>query len=94
MNPNNIRPLKDNVLVRLMKQEAKTKGGLFLPEASREQADHVEVMSIGDKVENVKVGDIVMVERYTGQNITIEQDTYLITREQHITAVFEKDDFR
>src|SRR5688572_21674038 len=93
-----LRPLADRVLVRRLKAEEKA-GSIILPEAARKKQEQAEVMGVGtgkkDKNGNllpisVKKGDIVLIDKYSGQEITIEDQEYLIVRADDLIAIVEK----
>ncbi len=92
------RPLADRVLVRRLKAEEK-QGSIILPEAARKKQEQAEVVAIGtgkkDKQGNllplpVKVGDIVLIEKYSGQEITLDDQEYVIVRADELIAIVEK----
>jgi len=90
----NIRPLHDRVIVKRVKEEEKTKGGIIIPDTAKEKPEEGEVMSVGaGKIENcklipldVKVGDRILFGKYTGNDIKIDEQEYLILREEEILA--------
>lgn len=92
------RPLADRVLVRRLKSEEK-QGSIILPEAARKKQEQAEVIAIGtgkkDKQGNplpipVKPGDIVLIEKYSGQEITIDDQEYIIVRADELIAIIEQ----
>jgi chaperonin GroES len=90
-----IRPLADRVVVKVLAQEERTSGGIFLPDTAKEKPQIAEVVAIGPgKVEDgqrvameVKVGDHVIFAKYSGTEVKIEGVDYLILRESDILAV-------
>ncbi|MCR4398206.1 MAG: co-chaperone GroES [Firmicutes bacterium] len=91
-----IKPLADRVVVKAMTQEEKTKGGIVLPDTAKEKPIEGEVMAVGPGriLENgtklapeVKVGDRVIFSKYSGTEIKIDGDEYLILRESDILAI-------
>jgi chaperonin GroES len=94
-----IRPLHDRVLVKRIEESETTKSGLFIPDSAREKPHQGEVMGVGngkllDSGErcpiDVKVGDRILFGKYSGSEITIEGEEYLIVREDEIMGVLEK----
>ncbi len=92
----NVRPLKDRIILRRLESEQKTAGGLIIPDSAKEKAQEGEVVAVGvgkttdaGKVVplEVKVGDKVLFSKYSGTEIKIEGDEYLILREDDISAV-------
>lgn len=92
------KPLKDRVLVKYSDEPEKSSGGLFIPDTAKEKPQKGEVMAVGPgKTDNgktlpmdVKVGDVVLFEKYSGSKINIEDQEYLIIREDDILGIVEK----
>jgi chaperonin GroES len=91
-----IRPLGDRVLVKRIKEEEKTKGGIIIPDTAKEKPQEGEVVAVGrGKVTDdgkvlaldVKSGDRILFGKYSGSEIKIEGDEYLILREDDILGV-------
>ena len=91
-----IKPLADRVVIKPAPAEEKTKGGIILPDTAKEKPVIGEVVAIGPgKVADdgkkvppeVKVGDKVLYGKYSGTEVTIEGDEYLIMREADIFAI-------
>jgi len=91
-----IKPLADRVVVKATVQEEKTKGGIVLPDTAKDKPQEGEVIAVGPgKVldngtklkPEVKVGDRIIFSKYSGTEIKIEGDEYLILRESDILAV-------
>jgi len=94
-----IRPLADRVLVKRVEEEAKTKGGIIIPDTAKEKPIKGEVIAVGEGkiLENgkkiplsVKVGDKVIFSKYAGTEIKIEDVEHLIMREDDILGVVEE----
>ena len=92
--PVNVTPLHDRVLVRRLEEKETAKGGIIIPDTAKEKPQEGEVVSIGaGKIEkgkrvplDVKVGDRILFGKYTGNDITIADQEYLILREEEILA--------
>ncbi len=94
-----IRPLSDRVLVkRLENKENTSPGGIIIPETAKEKPQEGEIMAIGPgKVAsdgtvspmNVKAGDRVLFGKYAGTEVKIDNEDYLIMREDDILGVLE-----
>ncbi|MDX9800692.1 MAG: co-chaperone GroES [Spirochaetia bacterium] len=86
-----ITPLGDRVLVKITESEAKTKGGLFIPQTAQEKTQTGIVSAIGDDKDaiKVKVGQNIMYDKYAGTSIKIENVDYLIVKAADIIAVVE-----
>jgi chaperonin GroES len=94
----NIRPLHDRIIVKRLKEEEKTKGGIIIPDTAKEKPVEGEVLAIGNgkALENgtvrkldVKVGDRVLFGKYSGTEVKIDGEERLIMREDDILAVLE-----
>jgi chaperonin GroES len=92
--PVNVTPLHDRVLVRRLEEKETAKGGIIIPDTAKEKPQEGEVMAIGaGKIEkgkrvplDVKVSDRILFGKYTGNDITIDDQEYLILREEEILA--------
>jgi chaperonin GroES len=95
----NLRPLHDRVIVKRLDQETKTASGIVLPEAAAEKPDQGKILAVGNgkiledgkvRALEVKVGDIVLFGKYSGQTVKVEGDELLVMREEDIMAVVQK----
>jgi chaperonin GroES len=90
----NITPLHDRVLVRRLEEKETAKGGIIIPDTAKEKPQEGEVVAAGaGKTEkgrrvplDVEVGDRVLFGKYTGSDIKIDGEEYLILREEEILA--------
>ncbi len=94
-----IRPLHDRVLVKRLEEEETKIGGIIVPDTAKETPQQGEVMGVGngkllDSGErvpvDVKVGDRILFGKYSGSDIKIEGQEYLIVREDEILGVIAK----
>jgi chaperonin GroES len=94
-----IRPLQDRVIIRRVKEEEKSKGGIIIPDSAKEKPTEGEVMAVGNgKVQedgtvrklDVKVGDRVLFGKYNGTEVKVDGDDRLIIREEDILGVLER----
>ncbi|MHB8483508.1 MAG: GroES family chaperonin [Nitrospiria bacterium] len=83
------KPLKDRVLVSYSEEADKTAGGIYIPESAKEKPQRGKVESIGFEVKSVKTGDQVLFDKYSGSRIHIEEEEYLIIKEEDILGIFE-----
>lgn len=86
-----IKPLADRVVVKPAEAELKTKSGIIIPDTAKEKPQRGEVLAVGsgkkDEPMTVKVGDIVLYGKYSGTEINVEGEDYLIMREADILAI-------
>lgn len=94
----NLRPLNDRVVVKRMEEEQKTAGGIIIPDTAKEKPIQGEVLAVGNgkvmedgtrKPLDVKKGDRVLFGKYSGTEITVENQEVLIMREDDILAIVE-----
>ena len=93
-----IRPLHDRILVKRIEGEAKSRGGIIIPDTAREKPQEGKVVAVGkgkrnddgDLVPlNVRKGDRILFSRYAGTEIQLEGEEHLIVREDDVLAVIE-----
>ena len=92
----NVKPLGDRILVKPMQAEEKTKGGILIPDTAKEKPQQGEVVAVGQgktletgevKMLEVKVKDKVLYGKYSGTEVTVEGEEYLIIREDDVLAI-------
>jgi chaperonin GroES len=85
------KPLADRVMVKLEKNEAKTAGGIIIPDTAQEKTQTGSVIAVGDDTEVIKVtvGQKVMYDKYAGTQIKIDGEEHLILKMQDIIAIIE-----
>jgi len=92
------KPLRDRVLVKYSSEEEKTSGGLFIPDTAKEKPQKGTVVEVGPgritqngkrQPMEIKVGDNILFEKYSGSKIKIEDEEYLIIREEDILGIIE-----
>jgi chaperonin GroES len=93
-----VRPLHDRVIVQRLEEEEKTKGGIIIPDSAKEKPQEGKVIAVGTGkvLENgtklaldVKVGDKILFGKYSGTEIKIEGEEFLMMREEDILGVIE-----
>jgi chaperonin 10 Kd subunit len=85
-----IKPLGKRVLIKQVEQEEVTKSGIVLPgTASKEKPITGEVLAVGKDVEDVKAGDKVIFEKYSGTEVKDGDDTYLILDMDNVLGIVE-----
>ena len=94
-----IRPLHDRVIVQRIEEGEQKIGGIIIPDSAKEKPQQGRVIAVGKgKIEkdgkvtplDVKEGDTVLFGKYSGQEIKLEGEEYLIMREEEILGVIEK----
>ncbi len=93
-----IRPLGDRILVKRIKEEDKSKGGIIIPDTAKEKPQEGKVVAVGKGKKNdegklialeVKAGDRILFGKYSGSEIKLEGDEHLILREDDILGILE-----
>jgi len=93
-----VRPLGDRVLVKPLEVEEKKKGGIIIPDTAKEKPQEGKVIAVGKgKITeegktlplDVKVGDRILFGKYSGNEIKIDDEDYLIVREEDILGIIE-----
>ncbi len=90
----NIKPLADRVVIKKLEAEETTKGGIILSSAAQEKPQVVEVVAVGpggvvdgkEIVMEVKVGDRVLISKYAGTEVKLDDEEYTILRQSDILA--------
>lgn len=90
-----VTPLSDRVVVRALEETEQMRGGLFIPDTAKEKPQQGEIIAIGPgKYEDaklvpmtVKVGDKVLYGKYSGTEVTLDDEQYLILRESDVLAI-------
>lgn len=94
----NVRPLNDRVLVKRVKEETKTAGGIIIPDSAKEKPVEGVVVAVGNGkvLENgtkvnltVKTGNRVLFNKYAGTEVKISNEEHLIMREDDILGIIE-----
>lgn len=93
-----VRPLHDRILIKRIEEKESVKGGIIIPDTAKEKPQEGEVIAVGHgkKTEegkviplDVKAGDRILFGKYSGTEIKIEDQEYLIVREDEVLGVIE-----
>ena len=93
-----IRPLYDRIVVKRIEQQEQKVGGLFIPDSAKEKPQEGEVVAVGKgkRLEDgkvipldVQVGDRILFGKYSGSDIKLDQDEYLIMREDEVLGILD-----
>jgi len=91
-----IRPLGEKILVKRKEAESQTASGIYLPESAKDKPQEAEVLAVGEGklLENgerapfqVKVGDTVLLSKWGGTEVTVEDEEYLILNEDDVLGI-------
>ena len=93
-----LRPLNDRILVKRVEEEEKTKGGIIIPDTAKEKSAEGKVIAVGkgqigpdgERIPvDMKKGDRILFGKYSGQEVKVEGEEYLIMREDDVLCVIE-----
>ncbi len=93
-----LRPLGDRILVKRIKEEEKTKGGIIIPDTAKEKPQEGKVVAVGKGkvaddgklvVPEVKAGDKILFGKYSGSEIKLEGEDLIVLREDDILGIIE-----
>lgn len=94
-----IRPLHDRVVVKRIEAQEQVRGGIIIPDTAKEKPQEAEVIAVGPGKVNdegkrspmdVKVGDRILIGKYSGSEIKLDDEEFVIVREDEILAVLDK----
>ena len=87
----NIKPLADRVLIKAAPAEEKTAGGIIIPDTAKEKPLQGEVLAVGNGTKDeemvLKAGDTVLYGKYSGTEVELDGEKYLIMRQSDVLAV-------
>ena len=92
----NLRPLHDRILVRRLEEKESMRGGIIIPDSAKEKPQQAEVVAVGNgklmddgqrATIDVKAGDRILFGKYSGSDVKIDGEEYLILREDEILGV-------
>jgi chaperonin GroES len=92
----NVNPLADRVVIKALEESEQMRGGLYIPDTAKEKPQQGEIVAVGagkvtdegKRIEmEVKVGDKVLYGKYSGTEVTLDGEQYLILRESDVLAI-------
>ncbi len=93
-----IRPLGDRILVKRIKEEDKSKGGIFIPDTAKEKPQEGRIVAVGKGkmteagnlvAPEVKTGDTILFGKYSGSEVKVDGEEHMIMREEDVLGVLE-----
>lgn len=93
-----LQPLGNRVLLQRTEQEESVKGGIILPDTAKKKQEAAKVIAIGPGKKNksgelvpppVKVGDTVLIDKYSGQEVTLDDEEFVVVRADDIIAIIK-----
>ena len=93
----NIRPLHDRIVAKRLEQEEEVRGGIIIPDSAKDKPQEAEVVAVGpgklhdgERIAiDVKVGDRILVGKYSGNELKVDGEDVVILREDDVLAVIE-----
>ena len=93
----NIRPLHDRIVAKRLEQEEEVRGGIIIPDSAKDKPQEAEVVAVGpgklhdgERIAiDVKVGDRVLIGKYSGNELKVDGEDVVILREDDVLAVIE-----
>ena len=94
----NVRPLHDRIIVQLIDEGEQQVGGIIIPDSAREKPQQGKVLAVGDgrmteegrRIPlDVRSGDLILFGKYSGQDIKLDGEEYLIVKEDEVLAVID-----
>jgi chaperonin GroES len=94
----NFRPLHDRILIKRIEEKETLKGGIVIPDTAKEKPQEGEVVALGSGKKNedgkvvpldVKAGDRILFGKYSGSEIKMDNEEYLILREEEVLGILE-----
>ncbi len=83
------KPLKDRVFVKYSEEAEKTAGGIYIPESAKEKPQKGIIEAVGSEVKEIKIGDVILFDKYSGSKINIDNNEYLIIKEEDILGIIQ-----
>ncbi|MBF0456990.1 MAG: co-chaperone GroES [Nitrospirae bacterium] len=81
------KPLKERVFVSYKEELERTAGGLYVPDTAKEKPQRGKVEAVGSEVKELKVGDEIFFDKYSGSKVQIDNVDYLIIKEEDVLGI-------
>ncbi|HSX12319.1 MAG TPA: co-chaperone GroES [Rhabdochlamydiaceae bacterium] len=94
-----IKPLGNRVLAQRVEQESAVKGGIILPDTAKKKPETAKVVAVGDGIQTeegkkipipVAIGDTILMDKYSGQEVTIDDEEFIILKADDIIAIVQR----
>ncbi len=94
-----LKPLGNRVLLRRLEPEETLKGGIILPDSAKKKQEQAEVIAVGPGKKDkdgklvpmpVQIGDVVLMDKYSGQEVTIDDEEFVIVKADDLIAIVQK----
>ncbi|MBV6341728.1 co-chaperone GroES [Candidatus Magnetobacterium casense] len=81
------KPLKERVFVSYKEELERTAGGIYVPDTAKEKPQRGKVEAVGSEVKELKVGDEIFFDKYSGSKVQIDSVDYLIIKEEDVLGI-------
>lgn len=94
-----LKPLGNRVIAQRLEAEETLKGGIILPDSAKKKQEMARIIALGEgkKTEDgkiipisIKIGDVILMDKYSGQDVTVDDQEYIIVKVEDIIAIIEK----
>lgn len=86
-----LKPIGNRVVAQRTEQEETTKGGIILPDSAKQKQETAVVLAVGNgKDISVAVGDVILMDKYASQDVTIDDEEFIVVKSEDIIAIVEK----
>ena len=94
-----LKPLGNRVIAKRLEQEETLKGGIILPDSAKKKQENAEILAVGKGKTNkdgsttpcpVKVGDVILMDKYSSQEVTLDDQEFIIVNADDIIAIVEQ----
>ncbi len=95
----NLKPLGNRILAQRLEAEETLKGGIILPDSAKKKQETARVLAVGEGKRDadgklipveIKVSDLILIEKYSGQEVTLDDEEYFIVKADEIIAIVEE----
>jgi len=95
----NLKPLGNRVIAKRCEEKEATKGGILLPDSAKQKQETAEIIAVSETMKTkdgkafespVKVGNIVLMDKYAGQEVSVDDEEYIIAKVDDIVAIVEE----
>ena len=84
-----LKPLQDRLVLSYSEEAEKTAGGIYVPDSAKEKPQQGKVEAVGKEVKEIKVGDVVLFPKFSGDKVTVDGQEQLVIKEEDILAIVE-----
>ncbi|MCD6133091.1 MAG: co-chaperone GroES [Deltaproteobacteria bacterium] len=83
------KPLADHLLAKPLESEEKTEAGIIIPDTAKERPQKAKIIEVGNEVKDIKKNDTVLFAKYSGTEVKMGGEDYIILKEEDVLGIFE-----